>query len=161
MSFVFRSCRELLCCYSAGTLCRPGVKQCHSSILVSYNKLGNTWKTSASGGNLQRLHSLSPSPEIKRLQLYPLPSVVFENKLSNTPLRHSYSDFQAAGVQKLILKCLRKYQKNKFVITILELIMQLFIPPLEYFFGSCKSKEISIPAFSSVSLQSVLVILMA
>lgn len=39
--------------------------------------------------------------------------------------------------------------------------MQLYIPALEYFLGSCKSNQISTPAFCSVSLQSVLVICMA
>lgn len=77
------------------------------------------------------------------------------------PSTNLYSDLQAAEVQKLILRCLKKFQKNKFVISRLEFIMQLYIPLLEYFFGSCKSKEISIPAFSSISLQSVFFILMA
>lgn len=54
-----------------------------------------------------------------------------------------------------------KYQRNKLVISRLESIMQLYVPLLGYFFGRCKWNQISTPAFSSVSLQSVLVIPMA
>lgn len=47
-----------------------------------------------------------------------------------------------------------KYQKNEFVISRLEFIMQLHIPALEYFLGSCKWNQISTPASFSASLQS-------
>lgn len=54
-----------------------------------------------------------------------------------------------------------KYQRDKFAISRLEFIMQLYVPLLGYFFGRCKWNQISTPAFSSVFLQSVLVISMA
>lgn len=122
--------------------------------LVSYNKLGNTRKTSGKKIIARSciVHNLKDFTSILSHQMS-------ENKVSNArPPRNLYSDLQAAEVQKLTLRCLKKYQKNKFA-TSRQIHYAAITPPSEYFIGSCKSKEISIPAFSRVSLQSVLVIL--
>lgn len=76
------------------------------------------------------------------------------------PFTNLYRDLQPAEVQKLILKCL-KVSEKRVCHQQTGIIMQLYVPPLEYFLGSCKSNQISTPAFSNVSLQSVLVICMA